>query len=207
MAHRIPRSAALLLLPLFLPLACGSPPPRQSSTRKAPAADMPAPLPDPASPAGKIASAMSAAPQPIAAAASVAEVGADGKLVTLRQGTNGWLCLPDNPDTPGPDPLCVDGTWQQWFGAYMAHKPPALKTVGISYMLQGSHDASNTDPYARKPAPGQDWVVTGPHIMIAVPNSAMLEGYPSDPSTGGPYVMWKGTPYAHLMVPLASTAR
>ena len=26
-----------------------------------------------------------------------------------------------------------------------------------------------------------------------------------DPATGGPYIMWPGTPYAHLMVPVADT--
>jgi hypothetical protein len=31
----------------------------------------------------------------------------------------------------------------------------------------------------------------------------MLEGIPTDPSGGGPYVMWGDTPYAHIMVPVA----
>jgi hypothetical protein len=37
-----------------------------------------------------------------------------------------------------------------------------------------------------------------------VPNPANLEGLPTDPSSGGPFVMWKGTPYAHVMVPVAA---
>jgi hypothetical protein len=28
---------------------------------------------------------------------------------------------------------------------------------------------------------------------------------PTDPKSGGPWVMWKGTPYAHLMVPVSTT--
>ncbi len=28
--------------------------------------------------------------------------------------------------------------------------------------------------------------------------------FSTDPHNGGPYVMWKGTPYAHLMVPIGS---
>jgi hypothetical protein len=36
-----------------------------------------------------------------------------------------------------------------------------------------------------------------------VPDPALLEGIPTDPATGGPYVMWKGTPYQHVMVPVA----
>jgi hypothetical protein len=31
----------------------------------------------------------------------------------------------------------------------------------------------------------------------------MLDGMTTDPSTGGPWVMWKGTPYVHIMVPVS----
>jgi hypothetical protein len=34
----------------------------------------------------------------------------------------------------------------------------------------------------------------------------MLDAFPTDPKSGGPWVMWKGTPYAHLMVPVALKA-
>jgi hypothetical protein len=39
--------------------------------------------------------------------------------------------------------------------------------------------------------------------MIVVPRE-MLEGITDEPSTGGPYVMWKDTPYAHIMVPVSA---
>jgi hypothetical protein len=29
-----------------------------------------------------------------------------------------------------------------------------------------------------------------------------LSALPTDPNNGGPWVMWKGTPYAHIMVPV-----
>jgi hypothetical protein len=41
-----------------------------------------------------------------------------------------------------------------------------------------------------------------PHLMIIVPNSSALEGLPTDPSGGGPWVMWQNTPYVHIMVPM-----
>ena len=40
------------------------------------------------------------------------------------------------------------------------------------------------------------------HMMVLLPDAKELDSYPGDPSTGGPYIMWKGTPYAHLMVPV-----
>ena len=29
-----------------------------------------------------------------------------------------------------------------------------------------------------------------------------LDALPTDPNNGGPWVMWKGTKYAHIMVPV-----
>jgi hypothetical protein len=152
--------------------------------------------------AKKIASALSAAPAEIGAGAAVVEMGAGGKMVTLRAGANGWQCMAADPGAPGPNPMCVDKVWQTWMGAYMAKQPPQITQIGISYMLAGGADRSNTDPYASKPAPGEQWVVTPAHTMVLLPDPKMLDSYPSDPKTGGPFVMYKGTPYAHLMVPV-----
>ena len=32
----------------------------------------------------------------------------------------------------------------------------------------------------------------------------MLDTLPTAPNYGGPYVMWKGKPYAHIMVPVGT---
>jgi hypothetical protein len=152
--------------------------------------------------AGKdpIASAASAAPPAIGAAATVMTM--DGKV--LRKGTNGWTCFPDDPGTPGDDPMCVDRNGMAWMNALMAKKPPP-KAVGLSYMLQGGSDASNLDPFVSKPAAGQKWVTTGPHMMVLSAEVAAASGYPSkqaNPDTTRPYVMYGGTPYAHIMFPV-----
>jgi len=78
---------------------------------------------------------------------------------------------------------------------------PARHKVGFMYMLQGGTDASNTDPYALKPTAENNWVKTGPHVMV-VGAMSMMQGYPESPNpdTSKPYVMWAGTPYAHLMI-------
>jgi hypothetical protein len=69
-------------------------------------------------------------------------------------------------------------------------------------MLQGDRGISNTDPYATTSTPANQWVRTGPHIMILTPDSTHLDTLPTKPYTGGPWVMWKGTPYAHIMLPV-----
>jgi hypothetical protein len=151
--------------------------------------------------AAVIAKATSAAPPDIGRNAAVMGMGADGKMKELRAGTNGWMCMLDLAG----DSMCLDKEWQAWGDAWMNKKdPPKPKTVGIAYMLKGDKGASNTDPYATKPTADNQWVVSGPHIMVLPTDAAQLEACPTDPKAGGPWVMWKGTKYAHLMVPTAA---
>ncbi len=149
-----------------------------------------------------IKSAMAAAPAAVAENAAIVTAEADGSMKTLREGSNGFTCMPDNPATPGPDPMCMDDNAMAWAMAWIGHKPPPTEVPGLMYMLKGGTDASNTDPYAAKP--DKDWIKTGPHVMI-VGSAAVLAGYPTSPrpDTRVPYVMWSGTPYAHLMVPIS----
>jgi len=175
-----------------------------------PAADADAPQPADAAETAAvdhkdpISSAMAAAPASIAGHAEVATMDAAGMMTTVRAGTNGWTCMPDNPATPGPDPMCMDKNAQAWTMAWVGKQTPPTEQPGLMYMLAGGTDASNTDPYATGPTEGADWVKTGPHLMV-VGSAKALEGHPSgdDPDTKAPYVMWAGTPYAHLMVPVS----
>jgi hypothetical protein len=43
--------------------------------------------------------------------------------------------------------------------------------------------------------------------MLAVPNPQQLEVFTADPRSGGPWVMWKGTAYAHSMIPTTAVAK
>jgi hypothetical protein len=150
-----------------------------------------------------VASAMAAAPAAIAKNAAVITMDQAGKMTEVRAGTNGFTCMPDNPATPGPDPMCMDKNAMAWTMAWVGKASPPSEQPGVMYMLAGGTDASNTDPYATAPTTGGDWVKTGPHLMI-VGSAKALEGHPSGaaPDTSVPYVMWAGTPYAHLMVPV-----
>ena len=167
------------------------------------AADAPAaakPLTD----AQLIASAMSAAPAAVAKGATIVTMEANGNMRTLRKGTNGFTCMPDNPATPGPDPMCMDQNAMEWAHALFSHAAPPAGKVGFMYMLAGGTDASNTDPYAQKPTATNHWIKTGPHIMIVGADPSFYDTYPkgADPDTSAPYVMWAGTPYQHLMAPV-----
>ena len=187
-----PNRSLLLALLLAVPLAV--------SADTKPAETAPAKPTD----AELIKSALSAAPPGVAKHAAVVALDDKGGMRNLRPGTNGFTCLPDNPETPGPDPMCVDKASMDWMHAMMTKATPPSGKVGLMYMLAGGTDASNTDPYAAKPTSNNHWIKTGPHLMIAGADAAFYDQYPksADPDTSRPYVMWAGTPYQHLMVPV-----
>lgn len=154
--------------------------------------------PAPASDEGIIQKAMTAAPPDLAANATIEDPDATGNMRVLRQGSNGWVCRVQ------PFIMCLDGPWQAFMAARAKKTAPQVAQLGISYMLQGDGGASNVDPFATGPTADNDWVVTGPHLMIITPDASDLEALPDSHRQGGPWVMWKGTPYAHIMAPIGS---
>lgn len=150
-----------------------------------------------------IKSAEAAAPASVSSKATIYAMDAGGQMRTLREGSNGWWCMPDTPSSPGPDPMCGDANSMEWAMAWIGKTDPPKGKVGFMYMLAGGSDTSNTDPYATGPAEGNAWISTGPHVMV-VNATDMMAGYPASevPDTAAPYIMWAGTPYAHLMIPV-----
>jgi hypothetical protein len=146
---------------------------------------------------------MSAGPLAIAEHATIMGVDEDGKLSEVRQGDNGWTCWPDDPATPTNDPICGDRQWAEFISAFYEQRAPTITAIGIGYMLQGGSSASLSDPTLSEPPAGQDWLSEGPHLMILAPWKLDPVAYSSDPHAGGPYIMFAGTPFEHLMAPVA----
>jgi hypothetical protein len=176
------------------PAPAGAHPMQHGAATKAPASDE-----------QMIASAMKAAPKKVAENATIVAPDPKGGMRTLRKGDNGFTCMPDNPQTPGPDPMCWDKSAGDWIDAYLNHKAPPAGKIGLMYMLAGGTDASNTDPYATQPTATNHWIKTGPHVMLVGADASFYDTYPksADPDTKVPYVMWAGTPYQHLMAPIS----
>ncbi|MFB3915680.1 MAG: hypothetical protein ACE14M_03055 [Terriglobales bacterium] len=152
--------------------------------------------------AWKIRNAESAAPAAISKKATVMDQpDTNGQMAILRKGSNEWTCMPDDPTTPANDPMCLDKNAMEWGRAWKSKQQPNLQGVGIGYMLQGGGSPSNTDPFATKPEAGKMWLKEPPHLMVF---GAKLDPnvYSTDPTTGKPWIMWAGTPYEHLMVPV-----
>jgi hypothetical protein len=183
-----------------IPFAQSSAPATTGKPSAPPSAQV-GPVKAPSTDAEKIRSALSAAPVAIATDAAVVDMNEKMEMKTLKKGTNGWTCLPDGP-SPGVDPMCMDANGMEWVAALMKHQPPPAGKMGVGYMLMGGSDASNTDPFATTPNAGSAWVDTGPHVMV-LNIGDRFAGYPTTAAnTKVPYVMFPGTPYAHLMIPV-----
>jgi hypothetical protein len=145
----------------------------------------------------KIARAMSAGPHDISKSARIVDTDAQGHKVILREGSNGFTCMPGNPKVVGDPPMCADAASMQWFADAKAHKPKPTNTVpGITYMLAGATQRSDSDPYdATSPA-----ITVGPHWMIMWPFDPKTTGLPTTHKPTGAYIMFAGSPYAHVHI-------
>jgi hypothetical protein len=155
---------------------------------------------EPPSKEAQIEEALSAAPPAIRATAKVM----DEKGTVLREGSGRYTCFP-TPEAMraiGPAPMCGDEVWIAFNQAVGSKKPFETDRVGVAYMLAGE-TGSNIDPYAMAPTEQNHWVVEGPHVMIIAPDPAHLTGLPTTPQPQGAYVMFPGTSYAHIMIPVA----
>jgi hypothetical protein len=155
--------------------------------------------------------AMSAAPPAIAAAATIAVHGKGSHVVVIRTGSNGWTCFPASQhrepgDDPEPKPACFDANGLAFMRAFAAGRPPDPAKPGYSYMLQGGSGWSNTDPMASKLARGRsDYIHIPPHFMVLSAKIANESGLPlhdADPETHKPFVMFGGTPFALMIIPV-----
>ncbi len=145
----------------------------------------------------KIARAMSAGPVNVAKAARIVDTDAQGKMVVLREGNNGFTCMPGDLKVVGEPPMCVDAAAMQWYDDAKAHKPKPTNTVpGITYMLADASQHSDSDPHDTTSMP----IEIGPHWMIMCPFDPKTTGLPTTHKPTGAYIMWAGSPYAHLHI-------
>ena len=75
---------------------------------------------------------------------------------------------------------------------------------GWIWMLHGDLGVDNFKPYTdgQKDAGHKHFIESGAHLMLMPKDPSSMDGQSTDYTTGAPYVMFKGTPYVHLMVPM-----
>jgi hypothetical protein len=169
--------------------------------------------------AWKIAAYSSASPSFLGGVATIQE-GPQGPV--LREGTNGWTCMPANPrGMSDPEngwasaheamPVCLDAEGFKWLDGYSAYKsgnvgikPQNMVRDAFVWMLQGDNGEDNSRPgvlHRNDIADPANWVESGPHLMLMPKDPTSLDKYPTDFMKGEPYTMFAGNPYNHLMIP------
>lgn len=163
-------------------------------------------------PEQQIAAAVQAAPEERRAGAAVLGYDASGALTTLRPGTNDLVCLADDPADPAFSVACYhkdlepfmargrelvrqgikgkereEMRWKEIESGKIA-MPREPRTLHV--LTGGGFDPATgvvADAYLR-------WVIYTP---FATPETT---GLPIRPVPGGPWLMFPGTPTAHIMV-------
>lgn len=159
----------------------------------------------------QIAAAVTALPEGMRAGATVLGYATPGKLTTLREGKNEMICL-------APDPAAKDfhsACYHKSMDPFMA-RGRALRDQGVTgaqvdtvrfaevksgklkmpeqpsmlYQIFGG----TFDPATAKVTGGQSLYVT--YIPFATPESTGISAKPTDK---GPWIMYPGTPKAHIM--------
>jgi hypothetical protein len=145
----------------------------------------------------KITRALSAGPTSVTAQATIAEPDGHGALRILRPGTNDFTCMPGDASGIGMPPLCADKVAMQWNKDFEERKPKPTTTVpGVEYMLAGATQRSDSDPLDQSSPP----IKIGPHWMILWPFDPRTSGLPATHKATGAYIMWAGTPWAHVHI-------
>lgn len=145
--------------------------------------------------------AQSAAPPHISKEATVMVVGPDGKLMEVKKGTNNFTCIPSVNMRPEPDPMCFDAAVGQWVDALMNKRDKPDNTVpGISYMARGGFHWEKDGKILMNEEPGAKLVKEPPHWMLMWPFDSKDDKLPTLPNPSGAYIMFDGTPFAHLMI-------
>lgn len=146
--------------------------------------------------------ARSAAPDAISKDATIMVFGPDGKLTEAKKGTNGYTCIPDIDDQEKPDPFCGDKASMLWVADLIGGKEkPSNTEPGVAYMMRGGwHWEKDGKIIMNMNDPAAKRVEEPPHWMVFWPFKSADTRLPVKQGEFGTYIMWDGTPYAHLMI-------
>ena len=169
----------------------------------------------------QIAAAVSPLPAPLRANATVLGYHPDGKLVTLRKGTNDMICLADDPAQERFHVSCYHKSLEPFMARgreLHARKlsREAIDSLRLADVKRGRYQMPSKPAALYQYFAPRDSVdaatgaVTGASYLYVVytpyatPEST---GLTANPLAGGPWIMYPGKPWAHIMIAPQQTAR
>jgi len=139
----------------------------------------------------QMARAIAAGPKRVTDAARIVGSDAQGKTMVLREGKNGFTCVPGNPKVVGRPASCSNEAARQWSADLAAGIPSPTNTVaGFIYMLAGATERGESG----------STITVGPQWLIVWPFDPKATGLSATKKDSGAYILWAGTPYAHLHI-------
>jgi len=167
-----------------------------------------------ATPAHQIATAISALPVNLQGGARVLGYGNDGKLMTLRAGTNEMVCLADDPSGKLFHVACYHKSLEPFMARgrelhALKKSKEAIDSIRLSDVKSGKYSMPSKPAALYQYFVPRDSVnlttgsITGAqHLYVIYMPYATYEstGITENPVPGGPWVMNPGKPWAHIMI-------
>lgn len=161
----------------------------------------------------QIAAAVLALPEELRAGAAVLGYAADGKLVPLREGKNAMICLASDPSVADFHVACYHRSMEPFMARgrelrAQGVKGPRVDTVRFAEVKSGKikmptqpavlyqifGKAGSYDPATNRVTGGESLYVV--YMPFA---TAASTGLSPKPQQGTPWIMFPGTPKAHIM--------
>jgi hypothetical protein len=171
-------------------------------------------------PARQIAAAVSPLPEPMQKGARVLGYDSNGKLVPLRAGTNDMTCIADDPSGKQFHVACYHKSLEPFMARgralhAMKKSKEAIDSVRMSDIKAGRY-AMPSRPAAlyqyfasRDSVDASTGTVKGAQYLYVVYMpyaSYKTTGITEAPMEGGPWIMYPGKPWAHVMIAPQKTA-
>ena len=171
--------------------------------------------------ARQIAAAISPLPTNLRANATVLGYNASGKFVTLRKGSNDMICLADDPSQKMYHVACYHRALEPFMARgrelharNLSHE--AIDSIRLADVKSGRYSMP-TKPAAlyqywasRDSVNASTGVVNGASYLYVVymPYATpATTGLSANPIDGGPWIMYPGKPWAHIMIEPQKSAR
>lgn len=169
-----------------------------------------------ASPAEQIARAVLAAPESLRADATVLGYGGTPRegdsLTLLRQGSNGIVCLADDPARDGFHVACYNASMDPYMALGRRMTAAGEDRAAVLDARRAAIEAGEMDPPSAAlwslssetdvdPATGPGADARRLSVLYVPYKEAAELGLPTHPDGDSPWLMLPGQPWAHVMIP------
>lgn len=128
-----------------------------------------------------------------------------GRRTVLREGTNGMICQPDDPEVPGIAIWCYPKTHDAYARRWYQIEAEGNEPAKVDAMIAEEIEAGKLE----WPDVAVNYNLRGPGLDNALPLTVVFVPFATGDSIGiseerdfhRPWLMSAGSPFAHIMIP------